>query len=84
LALRKTHSQEPPKKVNNNREDNEKKRAAQGVPAVSPEPFKIGASTPYDFAGRNLTAYGGLLPVATMLERLGFQSLVEETLSIND
>jgi hypothetical protein len=68
--------------VNNNREDNEKKRAAQGVPAVSPEPFKIGASTPYDFAGRNLTAYGGLLPVATMLERLGFQSLVEETLRI--
>jgi hypothetical protein len=68
--------------VNNNREDNEKKRAAQGVPAVSPEPFKIGASTPYDFAGRNLTAYGGLLPIATMLERLGFQSLVEETLTI--
>jgi Transposase DDE domain group 1 len=68
--------------VNNNREDNEKKRAAQGVPAVSPEPFKIGASTPYDFAGRNLTAYGGLLPIATMLEKLGFQNLVEETLTI--
>lgn len=31
---------------------------------------------------RNLTAYGGWLPVATMLERLGFQLLVEETLSI--
>ena len=53
-----------------------------GVPAVSAEPFKIGASTPYDFAGRNLTAYGGLLPIATMLERLGFQSLVEQTLTI--
>ena len=25
----------------------------------------------YDFDGRNLTAYGGLLPVATMLEKLG-------------
>jgi hypothetical protein len=47
-----------------------------------PEPLKIGASTPYDFNGRNLTAYGGLLPVATMLERLGFQQLVEETLTI--
>jgi len=35
-----------------------------------PEANKIGASTPYDFEGRNLTAYGGLLPVATMLEKL--------------
>ena len=68
--------------MNNNSEDNEKERTAQGVPPVSREPFKIGASTPYDFTGRNLTAYGGLLPIATMLERLGFQDLVEETLSI--
>jgi hypothetical protein len=44
--------------------------------------LKIGASTPYDFSARNLTAYGGLLPVATMLEKLGFQQLVEETLTI--
>jgi hypothetical protein len=36
----------------------------------------------YDFSARNLTAYGGLLPVATMLEKLGFQQLVEETLTI--
>src|SRR5206468_12808230 len=42
---------------------------------------KIGASTPYDFSGRNLTPYGGLLPVATMLEKLGFQELVEETIT---
>ena len=34
----------------------------QGVGAVRPEPFKIAASTLYDFTGRNLTAYGGLLP----------------------
>ena len=46
------------------------------------EPNKIGASTPYDFDARNLTAYGGLLPVATMLEKLGFQQLVEETLTV--
>jgi len=39
----------------------------------------IEPSTPYDFEGKNLTAYGGLLPVATMLERLGFRQLVEET-----
>jgi hypothetical protein len=44
--------------------------------------LKIGASTPYDFSARNLTAYGGLLPVATMLEKLGFQQLIEETLTI--
>ena len=31
---------------------------------------------------KNLTAYGGLLPVATMLEKLGFQQLVEETLTV--
>lgn len=43
-----------------------------------PEANKITASTPYDFEARNLTAYGGLLP-ATMLEKLGFQRLVEGT-----
>jgi hypothetical protein len=54
----------------------------QGVEAVNSEPNKIGASTPYDFEAKSLTAYGGLLPVATMLERLGFQQLVEETLTV--
>src|ERR1017187_4415691 len=53
----------------------------QGVHVDTSEPNKIGASTPYDFEARNLTAYGGLLPVATMLEKLGFQQLVEETLT---
>ena len=47
--------------------------------ATAPEPNKIDASTPFDFSGRNLTPYGGLLPVATMLEKLGFQALLEET-----
>ncbi len=69
--------------MKNNRGDSGKKPAAQGVGVVSPEPFEIGASTPYDFTGRNLTAYGGLLPIATMLEKLGFQALVEETLQIS-
>ena len=68
--------------MNNNREDNEKRRAMQGDGAVGSGPIRIGASTPFDFTGRNLTAYGGLLPIATMLERLGFQALVEETLKI--
>ena len=55
----------------------------QGVHVDTPGPNKIGASTPYDFEARNLTAYGGLLPVATMLENLGFQQLVEETVTVN-
>ena len=68
--------------MNNSSEHNEKKRARQGVGVVIREAFKIGGSTPYDFTGRNLTAYGGLLPVAPMLEKLEFQQLVEETLTM--
>jgi hypothetical protein len=68
--------------VKNTEEDSEKTSARQGIESVVAEPLRIGASTPYDFSGRNLTAYGGLLPVATMLEKLGFQQLVEETLTI--
>ncbi|MGH8458958.1 MAG: transposase, partial [Nevskiales bacterium] len=68
--------------MNNNREHSEKEPARQGVEAVIPEASKIGASTPYDFQGKNLTAYGGLLPVATLLEKLGFQQLVEDSLTV--
>jgi Transposase DDE domain group 1 len=68
--------------VNNNSEHSEKKRARQGAGMATREALKIGACTPYDFTAKNLTAYGGLLPVATMLEKLGFQQLVEETLTM--
>jgi len=68
--------------VNDNRKHSEKTPATQGVEAALAEPLKIGAATPYDFSARNLTAYGGLLPVATMLEKLGFQGLVQETLGL--
>lgn len=68
--------------MKNNRKHSEKTPCGQGAETVIPEPLKIGASTPYDFSARNLTAYGGLLPVATMLEKLGFEELVEETLTI--
>ena len=63
-------------------QDSEKKPAKQGPQEVIPEPNKIGASTPYDFEGKNLTPYGGLLPVATMLEKLGFRQVVEETVTV--
>lgn len=66
----------------NRKKDIDKTPAKQGAEAVNAEPNKIGASTPYDFESKNLTAYGGLLPVASMLERLGFQQLVEETLTV--
>src|SRR5260370_10233284 len=64
------------------RQHSEKAAAQQGAGAAIPEPSKIGAGTRYDFHNKNLTAYGGLLPVATMLEKLEFQQVVEETLTV--
>ena len=69
--------------VKHRKQHTRQKPAKQGVREVIPEPNKINASTPYDFRGKNLTPYGGLLPVATMLEKLGFQSLLEETVTVN-
>jgi hypothetical protein len=68
--------------VMNRNQDTRPEPAKQGAQDVPSEPNKIGASTPYDFEGKNLTAYGGLLPVATMLEKLGFRQLVEGTLTV--
>src|SRR6266404_4148940 len=68
--------------VINKKKHSDKNRAKQGVEEVIAEPNKIGAATPYDFEAKNLTAYGGLLPVATMLEKLEFQQVVEEALTV--
>src|SRR6266446_2207793 len=68
--------------VINTKEHSDNETARQGAEEGIREPNRIGASTPYDFEGKNLTAYGGLLPVATMLEKLGFRQLVEETLTV--
>ena len=67
--------------VTDRKKDSDKTPEKQGPETVSSEPNKINASTPYDFSGKNPTPYGGLLPVITMLEKLGFQSLVEETVT---
>src|SRR2546423_14694042 len=67
--------------VNEQEQNSGRRPSNQGVRDVIPEPNKINASTPYDFNGRNLTPYGGLLPVITMLEKLGFQSLGEQTVN---
>src|SRR6266536_4376890 len=68
--------------VNRQEQDSGRRPANQGVRDVTPEPNKISSSTPYDFDGKNLTAYGGLLPVGTLLEKLGFRQLVEDTLNV--
>src|SRR5215469_17899818 len=68
--------------VTDENQDTRRRRWAQGPKEPMQEANKINASTPYDFEGKNLTAYGGLLPVATMLERLRFQQLVEEILTV--
>jgi hypothetical protein len=67
--------------VTDRKENSGKTPEKQGLERAAPEPSKISGCTPYDFNGRNLTPYGGLLPVMTMLEKLGFESLVKETLT---
>lgn len=68
--------------VSNANQSTRHRRVNQAVHADIPEANKIGSSTPFDFSAHNLTAYGGLLPMATTLEKLGFQQLIEETLTI--
>src|ERR1019366_3137507 len=68
--------------VTHRNQDTGPRRSPQGSEGPTPEANKIGASTPYDFKSKNRTAYGGLLPVAPLLEKLGFQQLVEETLRV--
>src|SRR6266852_5993497 len=68
--------------VINKKKHSDKNRAKQGAEEVTAEPNKIGAATHYDFEARNLTAYGGLLPVAAMLEKLEFQQVVEVVLTV--
>jgi hypothetical protein len=68
--------------VNNTDEHTRKTPAKQGAETVIPKPIKIGASTPFDFQGANLTPYGGLLPVAAMLEKLQFPELLQQHVTI--
>ena len=68
--------------VNNIHEHTRKTAAKQGDETVLRKPMKIGAGTPSDFTGSHLTPYGGLLPVATLLEKLGLQELIERHVTI--
>jgi len=69
--------------VKNRKQHSDKKPSTQAPQSAAPEPYKIGPSTPFDFAGKNLTPYGGLHPVATLLEKLGFQALVEAMITVH-
>ena len=68
--------------VTNKRQHSSEARARQSLQKTSPIPNEIKAFTPYDFSAKNLTPYGGLLPVATLLEKVDFRSLLEETLTV--
>jgi hypothetical protein len=68
--------------VTNRDQHSSERRAKQASSEVHSNPNEIGASTPYDFCAKGLTPYGGLLPVATILEKVGFQEVVEETLTV--
>src|SRR6267142_1755042 len=68
--------------VTSRKEHTQKTPGKQASDVIIRKPMKIGASTPYDFQGSNMTAYGGLLPVATMLEKLQFQVLIEQHVTI--
>jgi hypothetical protein len=46
---------------------------SQASRELASKPNKINANTAYNFAGKDLTPYGGLFPVATTLEKLGFR-----------
>lgn len=69
--------------MKNRKQNSVKTPVKQGAGAKPREANKINASTRYDFKGKNLTPYGGLLPVATLLEKLEFVALVEELLTVN-
>jgi hypothetical protein len=43
---------------------------------------KIKADTRYEFTGRNMTPFGGLLPMAALLEKLEFNRIIETTLTV--
>jgi prepilin-type processing-associated H-X9-DG protein len=69
--------------VTNRKQHSSESLSKQASNKIHSEPNKIGASTPYDFSAKNMTPYGGLLPVATMLEKIGFQAMVQENMVVD-
>jgi hypothetical protein len=69
--------------VTNRKQHSSESRVKQASNEAHSKLNKIGASTPYDFSAKNLTPYGGLLPAAAMLDNIGFQKLVEDTVKVD-
>ena len=68
FAASQTDPKEVTQMVTDREKDSHKTPGKQGPEEGLSEPNKINGSTPYDFNGKNLTPYGGQLPVITMLE----------------
>src|ERR1035437_4561427 len=68
--------------VTNRKQHSAETRSRQASNESLSNPNKISASTPYDFNAKNLTTFGGLLPVAAMLEKIGFEKLVNESMTV--
>ena len=58
------------------------KAVASGKEGTRGKANKIGAATRYDFKGGVLTPYGGLLPMAALLEKLEFLQLLREKFTV--
>jgi hypothetical protein len=66
----------------NRKQHSSETRAKQASKEAHSSPNKIGASTPYDFNAKNRTPFGGLLPIATMLEKIEFEKLFVGDVSV--
>ena len=64
------------------KEPSREKQVESGKEGWAGKANKIGASTKYDFGGGVLTPYGGLLPLAALLEKLEFLKLLWEKLTV--
>src|ERR1017187_5151527 len=60
-----------PQMIKRSPQHSEETRGPQGTERDKPDPNKLGASTRFDFLGRNLTPYGGLLPLPRAFAQVG-------------
>ena len=43
---------------------------------------KIKASTEYTFTGKGMTPFGGLFPLASLVEKIGFDKMLEDSVTV--
>jgi hypothetical protein len=66
--------------VMNRKQHSDKTRTKQGSPAEGPDPYKIAASTPFDFGAKNLTPYGRYARINVAMSALIFTGDLQEVL----